>query len=72
MFYFIPAFLIYLNFCIYGFIIIFFGVEPSTVWNGYFFVWKDPEPAELLLAFGFLFFMVINKYKQESISIKPY
>lgn len=31
---------------------------------GTFFVWRDQEPAELLLALGFLLFVVINKYRQ--------
>lgn len=69
MFYFIPVFLLYLYFCIYGFIILFFGVEPFSIGNGSFIVWRDQEPAELLMAFGFLFSMIINKFKQESISI---
>lgn len=65
IFYFLPTFILYLCYCIYGISILLFGIMPFCIGNNSFIVWRDQEPAELLLAFGFLFFVIINKWKQD-------
>lgn len=61
--YFFPVFAIYLYYCLSGFVTLLLGVDPFRIEKGSFIVWRDQEPAELLMSLGFLFFMVINKYR---------
>lgn len=62
-FYFLPVFITYLCYCLYGFSILFLGVKPFCIGDGSFIVWRDQEPAELILSLGFLFFVVTNYIK---------
>lgn len=41
-----------------------FGIESMDIGN--FFVWRDQEPAELILALGFLFFTIDTLMKQSA------
>jgi hypothetical protein len=44
------------------------GVQAEYLRVGHFVVWRDQEPAELLLALGLLLFVVRNKLRQDSTS----
>ncbi len=43
-----------------------FGVESMDLGN--FFVWRDQEPAELILSLGFLIFLLDTLFKQSKVS----
>ena len=62
-FYFLPTFVVYLYiFYISRVFVYWLGFQSFGVGN--FIVWRDQEPAELLLSFGFLLFVLINRWRQ--------
>jgi len=64
-FYFFPVFGIYFIFGFMRVIVDWFRLhEFYSYWFVVYIEWKDQELAELLLSFGFLFFVIINKYRQ--------
>lgn len=67
VFFFLPVFIIFSYYCLYGASIILFARCPFGVENGSFIVWRDQEPAEFLLSLGFLFFLscIKNGYSIE-------
>ena len=42
------------------------GYNPESLRVGHFVIWRDQEPAELLLALGLLLFVIRNKLRQDS------
>ncbi|MCK4817371.1 tetratricopeptide repeat protein, partial [bacterium] len=67
-FYFFPVFAIYIYIAhISGILVHWFRINSFHIGHldeSYFIDWRDQEPAELLLSFGFLLFVLINKYRQ--------
>lgn len=61
MFWFMPVFIVYLCYCIYGFSILFLGIKHFNIGDGFFIVWRDQEPAEFLMALGIFFFTVLRR-----------
>lgn len=62
MFYFLPVFIVYIYFDMISWIgVYWFNLEWMRV--GYFVIWRDQEPAELLLSLGFLIFAVKNRLR---------
>lgn len=69
-FYFLPVLFMYIFYDYLSVLTVnWFG--PIAGWGplaeGYFILPRDQEPAEMILGFGFLFFVLVNRYRQVSL-----
>lgn len=63
-FYYFPVFVIYLYFEYVSKFLLSLHISDHFRAPPGFFVWRDQEPPELLLSFGFFFFVMINYYRR--------
>jgi hypothetical protein len=64
VFYFLPVFILYVYYDYLSPLLVSWFGEIFMWGKGHFIHARDQEPVEFLLALGFLFFMMINKYRQ--------